>query len=496
MKYILALDQGTTSSRAVLISHEGMVHATAQKEFKQIFPSPGWVEHDPQEIWSSQASCMSEVLAKGQITPDQIASIGITNQRETTIVWDRKTGKPLMNAIVWQDRRTTEICQELKGRGLEPLFRQKTGLILDPYFSGTKLYWILKNIPGALERAKKGDLAFGTVDSWLVWKLTGGSCHLTDVTNASRTLLFNIHTLEWDEDLLKILNIPREILPEVRSSSEVYGKTTTPVLSASIPISGIAGDQQAALIGQACFSTGMVKTTYGTGCFLLMNTGKQPVISKNNLLTTIAYQIKDDLAYALEGSVFIGGAVVQWLRDNLGFIKNSADIEKLASSVSDSGGVYFVPAFTGLGAPYWDPYARGTLVGLTRGTTAAHIARSALDSIAYQVMDVLKAMEGDAGISIAEIRVDGGAVENNLLMQFQADLMGVPVIRPKVTELTAFGVAFLAGLAIGFWKDKNEISLYWKEERRFEPSMPHEKVQALRHKWVKAIDCAQTWEER
>jgi glycerol kinase len=496
MKYILALDQGTTSSRAVLISHEGTIQATAQKEFKQIFPSPGWVEHDPQEIWSSQASCMSEVLAKAQITPDQIAGIGIANQRETTIVWDRKTGKPLANAIVWQDRRTTEICQDLKGKGLEPLFRQKTGLLLDPYFSGTKLYWILKSIPGAFERAKQGDLAFGTVDSWLLWKLTGGACHMTDVTNASRTLLFNIHTLQWDDDLLKILNIPKAILPEVRSSSEIYGKTNTPVLSASIPICGIAGDQQAALIGQGCFSTGMVKTTYGTGCFLLMNTDSKPVISKNNLLTTIAYQIKDEIAYALEGSVFIGGAVVQWLRDNLGFIKKSSDIEKLAASVPDSGGVFFVPAFTGLGAPYWDPYARGALVGLSRGTTSAHIARSALDSIAFQVMDVLKAMEADAVISIAEIRVDGGAVENDLLMQFQADLMGVPVIRPKITELTALGAAFLAGIAVGFWKDKEEAAASWKEDRRFEPNMPAAKVQALRHKWGKAIDCAQMWEER
>ncbi len=496
MKYILALDQGTTSSRAVLISHEGNIHATAQKEFKQIFPSPGWVEHDPQEIWSSQASCMTEVLAQGQISADQIAGIGITNQRETTIVWDRRTGKPLANAIVWQDRRTTEICQDLKGKGLEPLFRQKTGLLLDPYFSGTKLFWILKSIPGALERAKKGELAFGTVDTWLLWKLTGGACHMTDVTNASRTLLFNIHTLKWDEDLLKILNIPKEILPEVRSSSEIYGKTNTPVLTGSIPICGIAGDQQAALIGQACFSKGMVKTTYGTGCFLLMNTGKEPVISKNNLLTTIAYQIKDEVFYALEGSVFIGGAVVQWLRDNLGFIKKSADIEKLAASVPDSGGVFFVPAFTGLGAPYWDPYARGALVGLSRGTTTAHIARSALDSIAFQVMDVLKAMEADAGTPIAEIRVDGGAVANNLLMQFQADLMGVPVIRPKITELTALGAAFLAGIAVGFWKNKEEAAASWQLDRKFEPNMSVAKVQALHHKWAKAIDCAQTWEER
>lgn len=495
MKYVLALDQGTTSSRAVLISREGNIYATAQKEFTQLFPSPGWVEHDPQEIWSSQASCISEVVAKGQISPDQIAAIGITNQRETTVVWDRKSGKPLANAIVWQDRRTTEICQELKGKGLESLFWQKTGLLLDPYFSGTKLFWILRSIPGALERAKKGELAFGTIDTWLLWKLTGGGCHMTDVSNASRTLLFNIHTLKWDDDLLKILSIPKEILPEVRSSSEIYGKTNTPLLAGSIPISGIAGDQQAALIGQACFSKGMVKTTYGTGCFLLMNTGSQPVASKNNLLTTIAYQIKDEIVYALEGSVFNGGAVVQWIRDNLGLIKKSADIEKLAASVPDSGGVFFVPAFTGLGAPYWDPYARGTLVGLTRGSTAAHIARSALDSIAFQVRDVLKAMQADAGMSIAEIRVDGGAVENNLLMQFQADLMGAPVIRPKVTELTALGAAFLAGIAIGFWKNKEEAAASWQKDKTFIPNMPAEKVQTLCRKWEKAIDCAQSWEQ-
>ncbi len=495
MKYILALDQGTTSSRAVLVSHDGSIQATAQKEFKQLFPSPGWVEHDPQEIWSSQAACIGEVLAKG-VTPDEIASIGITNQRETTIVWDRKTGKPLMHAIVWQDRRTTSICQDLKSKGLEKLFKEKTGLLLDPYFSATKLFWILKSIPGAFERAKNGELAFGTVDSWLVWKLTCHTCHVTDVTNASRTLLFNIHTLDWDDELLAVFKIPRAILPTVKTSSEVYGMTKTPILSASIPIAGIAGDQQAALIGQSCFSKGMVKTTYGTGCFLLMNTGDKPVFSKNNLLTTIAYKIKDELIYALEGSVFIGGAVVQWLRDNLGIIKHSSDIEKLAASVPDSEGVYFVPAFTGLGAPYWDPYARGAIVGLSRGTTDAHLARSALDSIAHQVADVLKAMEADAGIGIAEIRVDGGAVENNLLMQFQADLMGVPVIRPQITELTAMGAAFLAGIAVGFWRDLGEISSYWKEDRRFEPSMPQEKVQLLRHKWAKAITCSQTWEDK
>jgi glycerol kinase len=492
MKYILALDQGTTSSRAVLIGEDGKVYAKAQKEFKQFFPSPGWVEHDPQEIWSSQASCIAEVMAKIGMPPEQVTAIGITNQRETTIVWDRKTGKPLANAIVWQDRRTTDYCQELKSRGFESIFRQKTGLLLDPYFSATKLHWILKSIPGAFERAKKGELAFGTVDTWLLWKLTGGDCHMTDVSNASRTLMFNIHTLDWDDDLLKVFDIPREILPEVKSSSEIYGYTKPH----SVPIAGIAGDQQAALFGQACFSKGMVKSTYGTGCFLLMNTGNEPVLSKSNLLTTIAYKIDGKVTYALEGSVFIGGAVVQWIRDNLGIIKNSAEIEKLAASVPDSGGVYFVPAFTGLGAPYWDPYARGAIVGLTRGTTAAHLARSAIEGIAHQVTDVLKAMEVDASIPIAEIRVDGGAVTNNLLMQFQSDIMHVPVIRPQVTELTAFGAAFLAGLSVGLWKNIEEVGSYWKQDCRFTPTMAENKVMELRWKWKKAIECAQTWEEQ
>ena len=491
MKHILALDQGTTSSRAVLIGENGKIVATAQKEFRQIFPSPGWVEHDPQDIWSSQASCIAEVMAKAGMGSDEVAAIGITNQRETTIVWDRKTGKPLYNAIVWQDRRTTEFCKELKSRGLESLFRQKTGLLLDPYFSATKLHWILKSIPGAFERAKKGELAFGTVDTWLLWHLTGGACHRTDVSNASRTLMFNIHTLDWDDELLKIFDIPREILPEVKSSSEIFGHTKPH----GVPIAGIAGDQQAALFGQACFSKGMVKSTYGTGCFLLMNTGDEPVLSKNNLLTTVAYQMNGKVTYALEGRVFIGGAVVQWIRDNLGIIKNSAEIEKLAASVPDSGGVYFVPAFTGLGAPYWDPYARGAIVGLTRGTTAAHLARSALEGVAHQVTDVLKAMEADASIPIAEIRVDGGAVVDHLLMQFQADIMHVPVVRPQVTELTAFGAAFLAGLSVGIWKNMEEVGSYWKQDCRFTPTMAENKVIDLRRKWKKAIECAQTWED-
>lgn len=494
MKYILALDQGTTSSRAVLISHEGQICAVAQKEFQQHFPTPGWVEHDPQEIWSSQASCVGEVMAKLGIGSDQIAGIGITNQRETTLVWDKNSGKPLCNAIVWQDRRTTEICQKLKKQEIEPLIRKKTGLLLDPYFSATKLMWILRSIPGALERAQRGELAFGTVDTWLVWKLTAGGCHVTDATNASRTMLYNIHTRKWDDELLAIFEIPKEILPEVKSSSEIYATSDSPLFSSPVPISGIAGDQQAALIGQSCFSSGMVKSTYGTGCFLLMNTGLKPVMSKNQLLTTVAYQIKNEFVYALEGSVFMGGAVVQWLRDNLRLIQSSQEIEKLAASVSDSEGVYFVPAFTGLGAPYWDPYARGAIVGLTRGTTAAHIARSALDGIAHQVTDVLKAMEADAGMAIEEIRVDGGAVHNQLLMQFQADLMGVPVVRPQVTELTALGAAFLAGLAVGFWKATSELAAYWRVDCKFEPKMGVKEVQKLRNAWQKAIACAQAWE--
>ncbi len=495
MSYILALDQGTTSSRSVLIAHDGTIKASAQKEFRQIFPQPGWVEHDPGEIWSSQAAVMAEALAKAGAGPQEIAAIGITNQRETTIVWERASGKPVMNGIVWQDRRTTPLCQELKKKGLEPLFRKKTGLLLDPYFSGTKIAWILKNVPGASEKAKRGELCFGTVDSWLLWKLTEGERHATDVSNASRTLLFDIERLCWDEELLEILQIPKEMLPEVRASSEVYGKTKTPAIGASIPIGGIAGDQQAALFGQACIKSGMAKATYGTGCFLLMNTGNTPVVSKSNLLTTIAYKVQGKLHYALEGSVFIGGAVVQWLRDSLGIIKKSADIEPLAASVPDSGGVFFVPAFTGLGAPYWDPYARGAIVGMTRGTTSAHIARAALESIAFQVSDVLKAMESDAKRPIAELRVDGGASRSNLLMQFQADLMKTCVIRPKITELTALGAGYLAGLAVKFWKDEQEIASYWQEERTFSPQMPPSQTKELLSKWNKAVACARLWEE-
>jgi glycerol kinase len=477
-KLILALDQGTTSSRAILVTQQGEIVASAQKEFKQIFPQPGWVEHDPEEIWSSQMAVIASLDVRS------VAAVGITNQRETTIVWDRKSGEPVYNAIVWQDRRTTEACAKLKE--FEPLFQKKTGLFLDPYFSGTKIAWILKHVPGVRERAKRGELCFGTVDSWLIWKLTNGEVHVTDVTNASRTLLFNIHTLTWDEELLKILDIPESMLPKVVSSSEKVGMTKTPLLSA--PICGIAGDQQAALIGQLCFEEGQVKTTYGTGCFLLMNTGKKPILSKNKLLTTIAYQIGKDLSYALEGSVFIGGAVVQWLRDNLGIIKTSRDVEKLAASVSGTDGVYFVPAFTGLGAPHWDPHVRGTIFGLTRGTKSAHIARSALEAIAFQVTDVIAAMEADSKITTRELRVDGGVVRSDLLMQFQADLLNVPVLRPKVIELTALGAAYLAGLSIGI-----NILSAWHEEKRFTPSMPRDVARKKINRWHFALKCAKGW---
>ena len=495
-KFILALDQGTTSSRAMLFTKEGTVKATAQKTFQQHFPYPGWVEHDPNEIWASQASVATEVMARGNVDSSQIAAIGITNQRETTIVWERRSGKPIMNAIVWQDRRTTGLCQKLKEKGLEPLIQQKTGLLLDPYFSASKIRWILDHIPGSIERAAKGELCFGTVDSWLLWKLTDGKVHITDATNASRTMLFNIHSQAWDEELLEIWQIPREILPSVHSCSEVYAHTSRSLFSTQIPISGIAGDQQAALFGQTCFKKGMVKTTYGTGCFMLMNTGNKPVISKNKLLTTIAYKIGNKTSYALEGSVFIGGAVVQWLRDSLGIIATSSEVERLASSVADNNGVYFVPAFTGLGAPYWDPFARGLILGLTRGTKAGHIARAALEGIAYQVTDVLAAMESDAEMKIQELRVDGGAVKNNLLMQFQADLLGVPTIRSQISESTAFGSAFLAGLAVGFWKNEDEIAHYWKKEREFIGKMGQEEILKLRSKWAKAIVCARLWEDK
>jgi glycerol kinase len=487
------LDQGTTSSRAILFDHEGAITALAQREFEQIFPRPGWVEHNPNDIWSTQAGVAAQALAHAGLTAGDVAAIGITNQRETAVVWDRKSGKPICNAIVWQDRRTAAICDVLKARGLEKLIRKKTGLVLDAYFSGTKLQWILRHVPGARARAKAGELAFGTVDSWLVWNLTGGVKHVTDATNASRTLLFNIRTGEWDDELLDLFGVPRSILPEVRSSSEVYGKATH--FSPAIPISGIAGDQQAALFGQVCNRPGMVKNTYGTGCFMLMNTGIKPITSKNNLLTTIAWRMGDRTEYALEGSIFIAGAVVQWLRDGLGIIKSSAEVEALAAQVSDTGGVYLVPAFAGLGAPHWDQYARGVIAGITRGTKAAHLARAALEGIAYQVMDVLRSMEADAGIRLKELRVDGGACANNLLMQFQSDLLGVPVVRPRVSETTALGAAYLAGLAVGFWNDPAEIVQQWQVDRRFVPGMKPAARKQLCGGWTKALARARAWEE-
>ena len=486
MKHVLALDQGTTSSRAIVFDENGSMRAVAQKEFRQIFPQPGWVEHDADEIWSTQLGVSVEAVAKAGLRNSDIAGIGITNQRETTVVWDRRTGKPICNAIVWQDRRTADRCRALKTAGHEKLFRERTGLVLDPYFSGTKLAWILDNVPNARARADKGELAFGTVDSWLVWKLTEGRAHVTDPSNASRTLLFNINTGEWDSELLKILNVPASLLPEVRSSSEVYGEMK------GIPIAGIAGDQQAALFGQLCTEPGLAKNTYGTGCFMLMNTGTRPVASKNQLLTTVAWRLGNRTEYALEGSVFVAGAVVQWLRDSLGIIKNSADVEALAKSVPDSGGVYFVPAFVGLGAPHWDPYARGSIVGLTRGSTAAHIARAALESISFQTADVMQAMQADSGIQLKELRVDGGASRNDLLMQFQADALGIPVIRPAVSETTAWGAACLAGLATGVWSSPRELAKCWKAEKSFAPQNTS-REQGRLAEWRRAVDRAKAW---
>lgn len=486
MKYVLALDQGTTSSRAVLFDRVGQIKALAQKEFKQIFPQAGWVEHDPEEIWSSQLQVAKEII--DGVDKTDIFTIGITNQRETTVIWDKTTGKTIYNAIVWQDRRTAYMTDRLKIDGLEQIFQSKTGLVLDPYFSGTKVKWILDNIEGARAKAEQGKLAFGTVDAWLVWNLTDGRHHITDVTNASRTLLYNIHELSWDSELLDILDIPTSILPEVVSSSTVYGSTAKKLFGFEIPISGIAGDQQAALFGQNCIKPGMVKNTYGTGCFVLMNTGGKPIKSGQNLLTTIAWQLSDKVEYALEGSVFVGGAVVQWLRDGLGIIKSSSEIEDIASQVNKTEGVYLVPAFSGLGAPYWDPHARGTIVGITRGTTHSHIARAALESIAYQSFDLLKAMEADSGIQLEQLRVDGGAAVNNLLMQFQADLLGVSVIRPKITETTALGAAYLAGLSVGFWEDWDEISGQWQTERKFEPVMSKDEIKTLYSGWLNAVE--------
>ena len=495
MAYILAFDQGTTSSRSILFNRKGEMISSARKEFRQIFPKPGWVEHDPVEIWSSQISVAAETLSTADVKASEIQGIGITNQRETTVVWNRETGVPLYNAIVWQDRRTSETCQQLREAGYEDLFREKTGLVLDPYFSGTKIKWILDHVEGARELADRGKLLAGTVDSWLVWKLTAGDVHITDVTNASRTLLFNINTLEWDQELLDLLDIPLSMLPEVKSSSEVYGKTSPDIFSERIPIAGIAGDQQAALFGQVCTQPGMAKNTYGTGCFMLMNTGTKPITSGSNLLTTVAWKIGDRTEYALEGSVFIGGAVVQWLRDGLELIRNSGDIENLASQVDDTDGVYMVPAFSGLGAPHWDPHARGLIIGITRGTQKEHIARAALDSIAYQSFDLLRAMEEDSGIPLKELRVDGGASVNNLLMQFQADLLEVPVVRPTLTETTALGAACLAGLATGYWNDLDEIAAIWKEDRVFDPSMDSGRRESRLKGWSRAVERSTDWAE-
>jgi len=492
-QYILALDQGTTSSRSIVFDKQGNIISSAQKEFEQIFPQPGWVEHDAEEIWSTQFGTMAEAVAKANITMQQIAAIGITNQRETTVVWERSTGKPVYHAIVWQDRRTASYCDELKAAGNNEMIQQKTGLVIDAYFSGTKLKWILDNVPEARTKAANGELAFGTIDSWLVWKLTGGTVHVTDVSNASRTMLFNIHTCKWDDDLLNLLNIPKSVLPEVKPSSAIFGATGNIIPDSNIPIAGIAGDQQAALFGQMCTQPGMVKNTYGTGCFMLMNTGTKAIKSNNNLLTTIAWQVGDKTQYALEGSVFIAGAVVQWLRDGLKIIRNSSEVESLAATVKDSEGVYIVPAFAGLGAPHWNQYARGSIFGLTRGSSNAHLAKAALDSIAYQTYDVLKAMEADSGISIAELRVDGGATVNSTLMQFQSDILNTKVIRPKVTETTALGAAYLAGLAVGYWKNIDEIKNQWQVDKEFSPGMNEENRNELVNGWQRAVNAAIAW---
>ncbi len=491
-KYILSFDAGTTSSRAIVFNRKGEICSVAQKEFPQIFPQSGWVEHDPLEIWASQAAVAAEAITKIGINGTNIAGIGITNQRETTIVWDRETGEPVYNAIVWQDRRTSEYCDALKNEGLLPVIKEKTGLIVDAYFSATKVKWILDNVQGAREKAEKGKLVFGTVDTWIVWQLTRGSVHVTDVSNASRTMLFNIHTLQWDNDLLELFNIPVSMMPKVCASSEVYGHTQTTIFASKVPISGIAGDQQAALFGQMCLEQGMVKNTYGTGCFILMNTGEKPVVSKNNLISTIAWQLDGKTTYALEGSIFVGGAIVQWLRDGLKIINSSSEIEELATQVKDNGDVYFVPSLTGLGAPYWDQYARGTIVGISRGTTSAHIARAALEGIAYQTMDVINAMILDAGVGLKELRVDGGAAKNNLLMQFQANVLGQTVIRPQTTETTALGSAYLAGLAVGYWENVDEIKSQWQIDTKFEPDLKID-MHLAKKKWSEAVYRAQSW---
>ncbi len=494
-KYILALDQGTTSSRAIVFGHEGQIVASAQQEFEQILPAPGLVEHDPEAIWSSQLDVAREALAKASLTAQDIAALGVTNQRETTILWDRNTGRPVANAVVWQSRASAPICERLKADGLEETFREKTGLLLDPYFSGTKIRHLFDTHEGLQQRAERGEILFGTVDTWLIWRLTGGQCHLTDYSNASRTLLLNIHTLDWDDELLDILDVPRAMLPEVRQSSEIYGQTDPQWFGSPIPIAGNAGDQQAAAFGQACFAGGSAKNTYGTGCFMLMNTGEKPVRSENRLLSTIGWGLDGRVTYFLEGSVFIAGAVVQWLRDGLGIIKSSADVERLAATVEDSGGVYFVPALVGLGAPHWDPYARGTVFGLSRGTTAGHLARAAVESMAYQSYDLVDAMQKDAGVALTELKVDGGASVNDPLMQFQADLLGVSVQRPVVAETTALGAAYLAGLAVGYWQDTDDVARNWALDREFQASIPDQKRDALIRRWHEAVRRSLDWEE-
>ncbi|WP_157207152.1 glycerol kinase GlpK [Mariniflexile maritimum] len=492
-KYILALDQGTTSSRAIVFNKKGSIISVAQKEFTQYFPKPGWVEHDPLEIWSTQAGVAAEALAKKGLNVENIAAIGITNQRETVVVWDKNTGKPIYNAIVWQDKRTSDYCDALKKQGKETLVREKTGLVIDSYFSGTKVKWLLDHVEGARQKAEAGNLILGTIDTWLVWNFTKGAQHITDVTNASRTMLFNINTMDWDDELLELLTIPKSMLPEVKQSSEIYGHTKSTFYDANIPISGIAGDQQAALFGQMCTNPGMVKNTYGTGCFMLMNIGENPIVSKNNLLTTVAWKVNGKTNYALEGSVFIAGAVVQWLRDSLKIIRTSAEVEALASSVSNSDGVYFVPAFAGLGAPHWNQQAQGTIFGLTRGTTDAHIARAAIEAIAYQTMDILKAMEKDSGITIKELRVDGGATVNNTLMQFQADVLNTVTVRPKIVETTAMGAAFLAGLAVGYWESPEEIEQIWQTDTYFNPNTDRKEIEKSIKGWYKAIAALEYW---
>lgn len=494
-KYVMAIDQGTTSSRAILFNHQGEIVTLAQKPFQQYFPKPGWVEHEPNEIWYTQSSVIQEVMAKADVREEHIACIGIANQRETTIVWDRETGFPVHNAIVWQDRRTADYCEELKAKGFSEMIRDKTGLVIDAYFSATKVRWILDNVRGVRERAERGELCFGTVDTWLLWKLSRGSAFITDVTNASRTMLFNIHTCRWDKELLELFNIPESMMPEVRSCSEVYCETKAPLFKRGIPVSGIAGDQQAALFGQLCIEPGMIKTTYGTGCFMILNTGEKTVLSENHLLTTIAWQLGDKVTYALEGSVFVGGAAIQWLRDGIGLIPNAAVSESMAKSVHDNGGVYFVPALTGLGAPYWDQYARGTIVGITRGTTASHLARAALEGICYQVYDVLTAMENDIDGKPKEVRVDGGAVANNFLLQFQADITRCPVVRPKVLETTALGAAYMAGLAVGYWKNVEELKQQWTKDKLFTAKMDETEASRILSEWHKAVERSLHWAE-